>query len=87
MKINESKSTMTQADCVGDRQNRREFFNGLGKWSMILVAAVSFLRGSDTSAQASHEQTPRPEPVPQRPAWTVPEDCKLEDMQRGERRM
>lgn len=27
----------------GDSQNRREFFNGLGKWSAIVVAAVSFL--------------------------------------------
>ena len=50
MKIDESKSTTTQADCEGDRQNRREFFNGLGKWSMIVVAAVSFLRGSSTRA-------------------------------------
>jgi hypothetical protein len=74
MKIDESKSATTQADCEGNRQNRREFFNGLGKWSMIVVAAVSFLRGSITRAQAGHEEAPRPEPAPQRPAWTVPDD-------------
>jgi hypothetical protein len=34
-----------------DSQNRREFFNGLGKWSMIVVAAVSFL-GRTEEAQA-----------------------------------
>jgi hypothetical protein len=68
MKIDESKTDSAQAMCAGDRQNRREFFNGLGKWSMIVVAAVSFLRGSSTRARAGHE------PAPQRPAWTVPED-------------
>ena len=34
-----------------DSQNRREFFHGLGKWSMIVVAAVSFLGGVE-EAQA-----------------------------------
>jgi hypothetical protein len=76
MKINEIKSASTQAMSEGDRQNRREFFNGLGKWSMIVVAAVSFLRGSATGSQARYEDTPKPEPEPQRPAWTVPEDGK-----------
>lgn len=74
MKIDETKSTAPQADCEADRQNRREFFNGLGKWSMIVVAAVSFLRGSVTRAQAGHEEKPMPEQGPQRPAWTVPDD-------------
>lgn len=74
MKIDESKTDAAQAICAGDRQNRREFFNGLGKWSMIVVAAVSFLRGSGTRARAGHEEEPRPESAPQRPAWTVPED-------------
>jgi hypothetical protein len=68
MKIDESKCTAPQADCEADRQNRREFFNGLGKWSMIVVAAVSFLRGSITRAEAGREEEP------QRPTWTVPDD-------------
>ncbi len=74
MKIDESKSDATHAMCPEDRQDRREFFHGLGKWSMIVVAAVSFLRGSTTGAQASPEEVPKPEPEPQRPAWTVPDD-------------
>jgi hypothetical protein len=74
MKIDESKPDLGQAICAGDRQNRREFFNGLGKWSMIVVAAVSFIRGSGTRVQASHDETSTPQNEPQRPAWTVPED-------------
>jgi hypothetical protein len=74
MKIDKSKSDATQAMCEGDRQNRREFFNGLGKWSMVVVAAVSFLRGSATGSHARHEDPSKPEPP--RPAWTVPEDGK-----------
>ncbi len=27
-----------------DRQNRRQFFNGLGKWSLAIIAAVTALR-------------------------------------------
>jgi hypothetical protein len=27
-----------------ERQNRRQFFNGLGKWSLAIIAAVSALR-------------------------------------------
>jgi hypothetical protein len=27
-----------------DRQNRRQFFNGLGKWSLAIMAAVAALR-------------------------------------------
>jgi hypothetical protein len=31
-----------------ERQNRRQFFNGLGKWSLAIVAAVAALReGAD----------------------------------------
>ena len=28
----------------GERQNRRQFFNGLGKWSLAIIAAVTALR-------------------------------------------
>jgi hypothetical protein len=28
-----------------ERQNRRQFFNGLGKWSLAIIAAVTALRG------------------------------------------
>ncbi len=48
MKIDEKKDAVPDSVSAGDQQNRREFFNGLGKWSMIVVAAVSFLRGSAT---------------------------------------
>lgn len=27
-----------------ERQNRRQFFNGLGKWSLAIIAAVTALR-------------------------------------------
>ncbi len=27
-----------------ERQNRRQFFNGLGKWSLAIIAAVTSLR-------------------------------------------
>ena len=66
MKINENKDAAPDTVSAGDQQNRREFFNGLGKWSMIVVAAVSFLRGSVTQAQAGSEGTSRPE-------WEPPE--------------
>ncbi len=46
MKNNENKDAATDTVSAGDQQNRREFFNGLGKWSMIVIAAISFLRGS-----------------------------------------
>ena len=85
MKIDEGKSDATQAVCEGDRQSRREFFNGLGKWSMIVVTAVSFLRGSGTVVQAGHEDTPRPEREPQRPAWTVPDDGNQRLAEHGNR--
>ena len=62
MKIDENKDAVP----AGDQQNRREFFNGLGKWSMIVVAAVSFLRGSATQVRAGREGTQRPE-------WEPPE--------------
>ena len=78
MKIDENQQDAAQAMREGDRRNRREFFNGLGKWSMIVVAAVSLLRGSGSRARADHGETPRSEPEAKRPAWTVPED-------RGER--
>jgi hypothetical protein len=39
---------LTNANCEEqpdeDRQNRRQFFNGLGKWSLAIVAAVAGLR-------------------------------------------
>jgi hypothetical protein len=74
MKPDETKSGAIESTCEEDRQNRREFFNGLGKWSMIVVAAVSFLRGSTADAQAGHKEAPRPESDPERPAWTVSDD-------------
>lgn len=43
MKNNENKDAAPDNVAAGDQQNRREFFNGLGKWSMIVVAAVSLL--------------------------------------------
>jgi len=83
MKIDESRPSTTQATCEGDRQNRREFFNGLGKWSMIVVAAVSMLRGSATGPQASREDPPKPDPEPQRPTWTVSDDRDLQRRMAG----
>jgi|SRR5208283_1348939 len=66
MIIDENKDALSDTVSAGDRQNRREFFNGLGKWSMIVVAAVSFLRGSATRSHAGGEGTQRPE-------WEPPE--------------
>lgn len=66
MKIDENKTSVSDSESGGDRQNRREFFNGLGKWSMVVVAAVSLLRGSLTTARADREGTVRPE-------WESPE--------------
>jgi hypothetical protein len=51
MKTDEIKPVEANTACNEDSQNRREFFNGLGKWSMIVVAAVSFL-GRTEEAQA-----------------------------------
>ena len=56
MKTDEIKNGAISAACEGDSQNRREFFNGLGKWSMIVVAAVSFLGG----AQETQAKKPKP---------------------------
>jgi hypothetical protein len=66
MKNNGNKDAEPDTVSAGDQQNRREFFNGLGKWSMIVVAAVSFLRGSATEARAGRGGTERPE-------WEPPE--------------
>jgi hypothetical protein len=66
MKIDEKKDAAPDTVSAGDQQNRREFFNGLGKWSMIVVAATSFLRGSATRSHAGGEGTQRPE-------WEPPE--------------
>jgi hypothetical protein len=74
MKLGDAKSAATEATCEEDRQNRREFFNGLGKWSMIVVAAVSFLRGSTADAQTGHKEDPPPEIDPERPAWSASDD-------------
>jgi hypothetical protein len=35
-----------------ERQNRRQFFNGLGKWSLAIVAAVAALRDGLDDVQA-----------------------------------
>jgi hypothetical protein len=61
MKSNENKDAAPDNVAAGDQQNRREFFNGLGKWSMIVIAATSLLRGSATQAHAAGEGTQRPE--------------------------
>jgi len=61
MKIGEHKDAEHDPAPVEDGQNRREFFNGLGKWSMIVVATVSVLRGSFTRILASRDGTGRPE--------------------------
>jgi hypothetical protein len=61
MNIDESKDAVPDSVSAGDRQNRREFLNGLGKWSMIVVGAVSFLRGTATRLHAGREETLRPE--------------------------
>ena len=36
-----------------DRQNRRQFFNGLGKWSLAIIAAVTALRGGVQGLQSA----------------------------------
>jgi hypothetical protein len=66
MKINEYKDAVPDTVSAEDWQNRREFFNGLGKWSMIVIAATSFLRGSASQLHAGNEGTQRPE-------WQPPE--------------
>jgi hypothetical protein len=66
MKNNENKGAAPGTVSAGDQQNRREFFNGLGKWSMIVIAATSLLRGSVTQSHAASEGTQRPE-------WQPPE--------------
>jgi hypothetical protein len=67
MKINENKERVSDTVCAGSQQNRREFLNGLGKWSMIVVAAVSFLRGAVFQVHAGSEGTARPEWEPPDP--------------------
>jgi hypothetical protein len=61
MKIDETIDAAPDTVSAQDQQNRREFFNGLGKWSMVVIAAVSFLRGSVTRLHAAREGSPRPE--------------------------
>ena len=56
MKIDEHKDAVPETVPGQDQQNRREFFNGLGRWSMIVVAAVSFLGG----AQETQAKKPKP---------------------------
>jgi len=51
MKTEEIKLGAANGAVEDDSQNRRQFFHGLGKWSMIVVAAVSFLGGTE-KAQA-----------------------------------
>jgi hypothetical protein len=78
MKIDETEPAVTQATCEEDRQNRREFFNGLGKWSMVVVAAISLLHRSGSAARARHEETSGTEQEPERPAWTLSDDGRNE---------
>jgi hypothetical protein len=68
MKNNENKDAAPDTVSAGDQQNRREFFNGLGKWSMIVIAATSLLRGSVTQSHAGSEGTSRPEWEPRETA-------------------
>jgi hypothetical protein len=44
MKIDEIKPGAADASCEGDSQNRRQFLNGLGKWSLAVIAAATALR-------------------------------------------
>jgi len=74
MNIDETKSDAAQAMCEEDGQNRREFVNGLGKWSIVVVAAVSFLRGSSAALQASCQDGLKADREPQGPAWAVSDD-------------
>jgi len=76
MKTDETKSAATEAACEEDLRNRREFFNGLGKWSLAIIAAVSSLTGYGTRARASREDA-KLEPDAQRPAWTASDDRSL----------
>jgi len=64
MKIDENKDTVLDTEITAGSQNRREFFNGLGKWSMIVVATVSALRGSFNRILAGREATGRAEREP-----------------------
>ena len=43
-----------------DRQNRRQFFNGLGKWSLAIIAAVTALRGACKACKAPLVRGSRP---------------------------
>jgi len=74
MENDESKTTGCKNQPVEQRQNRRQFFNGFGKWSLAIIAAVSALGDSGAGVQASREDASRPEPEPQRPAWAVGDD-------------
>jgi hypothetical protein len=57
MKTDETKPGVASAACEGDSQNRREFFNGLGKWSMVVVAAVAGLgRAGETHAKKPYHK-------------------------------
>jgi len=69
MKSDDTKDVAPDTVSADDQQNRREFFNGLGKWSMIVVAAVSLLRASITRTHASREGTTRPEWNPADPSF------------------
>ena len=68
MKMDDNKVVVPDNVPADDQQNRREFFNGLGKWSMIVIAATSFLRGSATRVHAAREGTERPEWEPRETA-------------------
>jgi hypothetical protein len=47
----------TTTGCKGqpeeERQNRRQFFNGLGKWSVAIIAAITALRESVHDLQSA----------------------------------
>jgi hypothetical protein len=66
MKNHEANDSSIDTTQAGERQSRREFLNGLGKWSMIIIAAVSSVRGSVFQSYLGAEEAARPE-------WGLPE--------------
>jgi len=66
MKSDDNNNAVPDTPSTGDQQNRREFLNGLGKWSMIVIAGVSLLRRSASQVHAGLE-------IAQRPEWEPPE--------------
>ena len=64
-----------------ESQNRRQFFNGLGKWSLAIIAAVTALRGGVHDLQSAIGS--RFELAPAGRGRTSPTDCKEKRTARG----